>query len=120
MAYVRFAGRGSTAWVALVHLVLLLSANAVNAQVSASDRDLQPAPEETPVEITVEGERPQPMRSSLQRAEIRQVPGAFGDPFRAVEVLPGVTPVISGLPFFYVRGAPPGNVGYFLDGVRVP
>jgi hypothetical protein len=120
MAYVRFAGRGSTAWVALVHLVLLLSANAVNAQVSASDRDLQPAPEEAPVEITVEGERPQPMRSSLQRAEIRQVPGAFGDPFRAVEVLPGVTPVISGLPFFYVRGAPPGNVGYFLDGVRVP
>ncbi len=29
-------------------------------------------------------------------------------------------PIISGLPFFYVRGAPPGNVGYFLDGVRVP
>jgi hypothetical protein len=24
------------------------------------------------------------------------------------------------LPFFYVRGAPPGNVGYFYDGVRVP
>src|SRR5678815_1393531 len=33
---------------------------------------------------------------------------------------PGVTPIISGLPFFYIRGAPPGNVGYFLDGVRVP
>ena len=28
--------------------------------------------------------------------------------------------MVSGLPFFYVRGAPPGNVGYFLDGVRVP
>ncbi|MEI9949386.1 MAG: hypothetical protein WDO74_10485 [Pseudomonadota bacterium] len=24
------------------------------------------------------------------------------------------------LPFFFVRGAPPGNVGYFLDGIRVP
>lgn len=23
-------------------------------------------------------------------------------------------------PFFYVRGAPPGNLGYFIDGVRVP
>jgi hypothetical protein len=34
--------------------------------------------------------------------------------------MPGVTPIVSGLPFFYVRGAPPGNVGYFLDGVRVP
>jgi hypothetical protein len=48
------------------------------------------------------------------------MPGAFGDPFRAIEAMPGVTPIVSGLPFFYVRGAPPGNVGYFLDGVRVP
>jgi hypothetical protein len=24
------------------------------------------------------------------------------------------------LPFFFVRGAPPGNVGYFLDGVGIP
>src|SRR6185369_6794138 len=34
--------------------------------------------------------------------------------------LPGVTPLASGAPYFYVRGAPPGNVGYFLDGIRVP
>ncbi len=51
---------------------------------------------------------------------MRQLPGAFGDRFRAIEVMPGVTPIISGLPYFFVRGAPPGNVGYFLDGVRVP
>jgi hypothetical protein len=31
-----------------------------------------------------------------------------------------VTPLASGVPFFYVRGAPPGNVGYLLDGIRVP
>ncbi len=61
-----------------------------------------------------------PAVSSFTRAEVRQLPGAFGDPFRAIESLPGVTPIVSGLPFFYVRGAPPGNVGYFLDGVRVP
>src|SRR5262249_46543532 len=42
------------------------------------------------------------------------------DPFRAIEVLPGVTPVASGIPYFMVRGAPPGNVGYFFDGVRIP
>ncbi len=66
------------------------------------------------------GERPAPAVSSLTRAEVRQLPGAFGDPFRAIESLPGVTPIISGLPFFYIRGAPPGNVGYYLDGVRVP
>ncbi|MEZ4221975.1 MAG: TonB-dependent receptor [Polyangiaceae bacterium] len=72
------------------------------------------------LEVTVEGERPPPEAKSFTRAEVRQLPGAFGDPFRAIEALPGVTPIASGVPFFYVRGAPPGNVGYFLDGVRVP
>ncbi len=48
------------------------------------------------------------------------MPGAFGDPLRAVEAMPGVTGVASGLPYFYVRGAPPGNVGYLLDGIRLP
>ena len=41
-------------------------------------------------------------------------------PFRAIEILPGVTPVASGVPFFFVRGAPPGNVGYFFDEIAVP
>jgi TonB family protein len=72
------------------------------------------------VEVIVRGERLAPAVSSYSRAEVRQIPGAFGDPFRAVETLPGVTPLASGLPFFYVRGAPPGNVGYFFDGIRVP
>jgi hypothetical protein len=31
-----------------------------------------------------------------------------------------VVPIVSGLPSFFVRGAPPGNVGYFIDGVDVP
>jgi TonB family protein len=73
-----------------------------------------------PLEVTIKGEKARPMRSSLERSEVRQLPGTFGDPFRAIEVMPGVTPIISGLPFFYVRGAPPGNVGYFIDEVRVP
>lgn len=72
------------------------------------------------IDITVQGERLAPAVTSFTRAEVRQLPGAFGDPFRAIEAMPGVTPIFSGLPFFYVRGAPPGNVGYFLDGVRVP
>jgi TonB family protein len=76
--------------------------------------------EQAPLEVVVQGERPAPAVTSLTRAEVRQLPGAFGDPFRAIESMPGVTPIVSGLPFFYIRGAPPGNVGYFLDGVRVP
>src|SRR5690349_4740574 len=92
----------------------LLAPEGVAAQEAAA-----PPPETT--EVTVVGQRPEPSRSAtLSRQEVRQIPGAFGDPFRAVEALPGVTPIVSGLPFFFVRGAPPGNVGYFLDGVRVP
>jgi hypothetical protein len=81
----------------------------------------RPSPPRAPDEVTVVGVRPEPSRTvSLTRAEVRQIPGAFGDPFRALEVMPGVTPIVTGLPFFFVRGAPPGNVGYYLDGVRVP
>jgi TonB family protein len=78
------------------------------------------AAREPAIEVTVRGDKLEPTVSSYTRAEVRQIPGAFGDPFRAVETMPGVTPIVSGLPFFYVRGAPPGNVGYLLDGVRVP
>jgi hypothetical protein len=79
------------------------------------------AEEPAPVEVTVHGTKPsRPASTSMTDAEVRQVPGAFGDPFRAVELLPGVTPIASGIPYFFVRGAPPGNVGYFLDGIRVP
>lgn len=86
----------------------------------ASQKPSSAAVSEPALEVTVRGERAAPGVVSYTRAEVRQIPGAFGDPFRAVETLPGVTPIASGLPFFYVRGAPPGNVAYFLDGVRVP
>jgi hypothetical protein len=80
-----------------------------------------PKPPPPPSEIIIRGERVEPSRTAtLSRAEVRQIPGTFGDPFRAIEIMPGVTPIVSGLPFFFVRGAPPGNVGYFLDGIRVP
>ena len=81
----------------------------------------EPKPAEPePIEVVVRADRPPPSAKTLTRAEVRQLPGAFGDPFRAIEALPGVTPIVSGLPYFYVRGAPPGNVDYYLDGIRVP
>ena len=74
-----------------------------------------------PQEVRVVGNKPEPGRTAtLTRAEVREIPGTFGDPFRAIEIMPGVTPIVSGLPFFFIRGAPPGDVGYFLDGIRVP
>ncbi len=77
------------------------------------------APAPKMLEILVVGQR-EPLRHTLARADVRDMPGAFGDPYRAIEALPGVVPIVSGLPYFYVRGAPPGNVGYFFDGIPVP
>lgn len=87
---------------------------------SSSSKDAEAAP---PTEVTIGGTRratSTPMEHRLGRAEVRLVPGAFGDPFRAIESLPGIVPTVSGLPYFYVRGAPPSGVGYFIDDVRVP
>jgi TonB family protein len=77
------------------------------------------APQAEPVEVVVRGQVP-PGAKTVTRAEARELPGSFGDPTRAIEVMPGVTPVVSGVPMFFVRGAPPGNVGFFIDGVKVP
>jgi hypothetical protein len=94
------------------------------APAGSAPGDVAGTPEKPYVEnggVVIRGERREPSRSaSLTRAEVREIPGTFGDPFRAVEILPGVTPIVSGLPFFFIRGAPPGNAGYFLDGIKVP
>lgn len=75
---------------------------------------------EPSVEVTVLGTRREIGQTTLSKSDVREMPGAFGDAFRAIEALPGVAPLASGLPYFYVRGAPPNNAGYFIDGVRVP
>jgi TonB family protein len=81
----------------------------------------KPAPPRArPIEVVVIGDPRAPGSVTLGRAEVRVLPGAFGDAFRAIETLPGVTPTTSGAPYFFVRGAPPGNVGYFLDDIRLP
>lgn len=98
-----------------------------DASRSAVPDDLAPAagvavpvpPPPPPVEIEVQGQRQAGARQ-ISRAEARQLPGAFGETFRAIEMYPGVTPTLSGAPYFYVRGAPPGNLGYFLDDIRLP
>ena len=71
-------------------------------------------------EVSVRGVRTETGSSTIAASDAREMPGAFGDTMRAVEALPGVTSVVSGLPYFFVRGAPPNNTAYFLDGVRVP
>ncbi len=82
-----------------------------------------PTPADAPVEVTVHGSR-KPSgpagADEVTSADARAIPGTFGDPFQALAALPGLAPMASGLPFFYVRGAPPADTGYFVDGVPVP
>jgi hypothetical protein len=58
--------------------------------------------------------------TTLREAEIREVPGTRGDPLRVVGSLPGVSQLAGFLPYVVVRGAAPGNTGYYMDGSRVP
>ncbi|WP_437520294.1 TonB-dependent receptor [Sorangium sp. So ce726] len=79
-----------------------------------------PAAAPAGIEVTVEGNRAPPGSVSLTRRDVRELPGALGDPYRAIEIQPGVTSIASGMPYYYIRGAPPGNIGYFFNGIQVP
>ncbi len=80
-----------------------------------------------PIEVEVFGEKGAPDQEGLPSAdkrlgqrEVERMPGAFGDAFRAIDALPGVAPMATGLPHFFIRGATPSATGYFIDGIRVP
>ena len=75
-----------------------------------------------PYEAVVEGERErvEVSRTQLRGRELTQIPGTFGDPYRVISVLPGVSSVMSLLPLPVVRGSSPGDTGLLLDGQRVP
>jgi len=76
----------------------------------------------TPIDVTIDGDRHDAADGArrLGRREIREMPGVLNDPFRVIEISPGVTPIATGIPYFFVRGAPPGNLGTFYEGVSVP
>jgi hypothetical protein len=52
--------------------------------------------------------------------DLTSTPGSLGEPFRIIESLPGVSQVGWPLALYTVRGANPGNTGFFVDGVRLP
>lgn len=76
----------------------------------------------SPYETVVRGERERVEVSSvrLRGAELRDVPGTMGDPFRVVMLMPGVASIGSGIAYPVVRGTQPAATGYYIDGVRVP
>lgn len=100
----------------------------------------EPTPEPVPPEAApVEPEPPEPsepaipdlgvtadvdfLRHGARRLtleEARDMPGALGDPFRAVLALPGVVPMLDGLPYFYLRGAAPSGTVFYYDSIPLP
>ena len=56
----------------------------------------------------------------IDGAAARDTPGTGGDPLRVVESLPGVSQIVWPFAVYAIRGANPGNTGFFLDGMRVP
>lgn len=64
--------------------------------------------------------KPSPGAVRITATAARDMPGSFGDPLRILDALPGVTPVASGVPYVYVRGAPPAAQGYVYDGIPLP
>jgi hypothetical protein len=66
-------------------------------------------------------QRPEPRGThEVPLASARDMPGSFGDPLRVLDSLPGVVPLTSGLPYTYIRGAPPVAVGYVYDDIQLP
>lgn len=92
----------------------------VPAHEAAPNASVVDAPAPESVDVTVTGDKTAPGATKLGRRDIRDTPGVLGDPYRGVELEPSVTPAASGVPYYFIRGAPPGNVGYFYDGVQVP
>ncbi|HEY1555434.1 MAG TPA: TonB-dependent receptor [Kofleriaceae bacterium] len=75
-----------------------------------------------PYETIVEGERDQleVTKRTLQRVQLENVPGTFGDPIRAIQSLPGIARTPFGVGLLLVRGSNPQDTGIFLDGHEVP
>jgi hypothetical protein len=57
---------------------------------------------------------------TFESSELQEIAGTWGEPFRALMVMPGVSHIVSGASLPVVRGAPPSSTGFYLDGVRVP
>jgi hypothetical protein len=71
-------------------------------------------------ETTVTAPGAEPPHVELSGDEARKTAGTSGDPMRVIASLPGVSQIVWPAALFAIRGANPGNTGFFLDGMRVP
>jgi hypothetical protein len=81
---------------------------------------LQPRQTGESYETVLHAARPELPQVNLTGDEARKTPGTSGDPLRVIASLPGVSQVVWPLALYVVRGANPGNTGFYIDGIRVP
>jgi hypothetical protein len=93
-----------------------VAATTVGAAPAASPTDAAPAE----IEVSVQGVRRPGTARVISDAMSSVLPGAEGDPVRAIESMPGVVPILASGPFLGLRGAGAGMVGYEYDGIAVP
>jgi len=76
----------------------------------------------TPFETTVygKGDRRDDTTRSLKAAQFSKLPGAAGDPIKAVQNLPGVNRARGGNARVIIQGAAPQDTRYLIDGHEVP
>lgn len=77
-------------------------------------------PTEPELVVHVEGVRRPGVARVMSDLETQIIPGAEGDPVRAIEAMPGTVPILGSGPFIGLRGASPGMVGYEYDGISIP
>ena len=73
-----------------------------------------------PVEIRPRTPAPSPGTVELSIDQVRQVPGAEKDLFRAVQAQPGVASTGDYFGWLYVRGGTPDENLFLLDGLEIP
>ena len=75
-----------------------------------------------PYETVIEGEREvlEVTKRTIQRQQLTNIPGTFGDPIRVIQTLPGVNRAPFGLGLLLIRGSNPDDTGIFVDGHEVP
>lgn len=71
--------------------------------------------------VIVEGERPRDAGTVIRtQQQLRETPGAFGDPVRAMEIAPSVASSRFGDEGIIVRGSEPTTTAVRIDGIDVP
>jgi len=106
----------------MIALLLLATAWADEAETDTADDEAGPGEVS---EIVVEARRPSPhaVRQVLDRERVEQTPGAWEDPLRVVQSLPGLAVIPEYSPAagdLVIRGAAPGESRFFVEGVELP